>query len=212
MPNWVDCHLEITGPKDDVDIFTAIAYGEGERNYLSFPDLLSIPQELNLEKNSASDLIFKAKYGDDETIAELLRMTWIKCKLNTREELIQFAMGRYPEGEAQAEQYKLNFDKFGFTTWKDWCIANWGTKWSAQQVRLTCNPVPGIKTLATAHYHFNTVWTPPVALFRTIGKSFNALEFLLEYTNKREHYYGRLLTRSGQLVQDESWPLEELHD
>lgn len=211
MPSWVECHLEITGPVDEIDLFTGMALGDGERDYLEFNNLYPLPEDLDLEKNSATELIYKAKYGSDSEVEYLLDIDWIK-KLNvsSRTELIQFAIERAdPEGVECAERYKANIDKYGVTTWKDWCIQNWGTKWSAQQVRVTSNPVFGISTLSTVHYHFNTIWSPPVPLFKVVAQDYKKLEFLLEYKNPDENYSGRLLVRHGQLVQDERKVINE---
>ena len=209
MPHWVDCNLEITGPTDEIELFTTMAYGNGERNFLEFNNLLPFPEDLNLEKNSATDLIYKAKYGDEETVRKLLELEWIKDKVLTREELIQFAINRDPECEEAAEKYKANFDKYGFTTWKDWCIENWGTKWSAQQIRLTGNKVPGLPYQSVVRYHFTTIWSPPIALFKTIGKDYPKLEFLLYYKSPMINEHGRLLVRNGVVVQEKVWSLEE---
>jgi|SRR5580698_6619715 hypothetical protein len=212
MPSWVDCCLEVTGPKDEIELFAGMACGEGDRNYLEFNDLYSVPADLNLEKNSATNLIYKAKYGDEDTVNNLLILDWIKSKASNRQELIKFAVDRDPECEEAAEKYKANFDKYGFTTWKDWCIENWGTKWSAQQTRLTSSIVPGIKSMMTLYYHFNTIWSPPVPLVKVVGRNYDKLEFLLEYKNTIENYRGRLLVRYGQIVQDDRKELEAVSE
>ncbi len=208
-PTWVECHLEVTGPSNEVEFFAGMALGKEDRNYLEFNYLLPLPEDLNLEKNSATDLIYKAKYSDDEVVKTLLELDWIKRKASNRQELIEFAISRNPECEEAADKYKSNYDKYGFTTWKDWCEENWGTKWSAQQTRLSGSPVPGIKTHSTLHYHFNTIWSPPIPLFKIVGYNYNKLEFLLEYKSIVENYTGRLLVRYGQIVQDERRKIDE---
>jgi len=209
MPTWIECHLEVTGPSNEIEFFAGMALGQGDRNYLEFNDLLPLPEELNLEKNSATELIYKAKYSDDEVVKTLLELDWIKRKASNRQELIEFAISRSPECEEAADKYKSNYDKYGFTTWKDWCEKNWGTKWSAQQTRLTSASVPGIKTQTALHYYFNTIWAPPIPLFKIVGYNYNKLEFLLEYRSIVENYTGRLLVRHGQIVQDERRKIDE---
>jgi hypothetical protein len=46
--------------------------------------------------------------------------------------------------------------------WYDWCIANWGTKWNAQNVYLNMNEPDGIEIT------FDTAWAPASGIYDLI--------------------------------------------
>ena len=53
-------------------------------------------------------------------------------------------------------------EKYGFKSWYDWNIANWGTKWDL------CEPDIQIIDDNTIQINCQTAWSPPVAAFETL--------------------------------------------
>ena len=58
---------------------------------------------------------------------------------------------------------------------EDWQVEHWGTKWEAAEVLLLDN------TGIALSYQFDTAWSPPIALFKTIGPQWPTLTFRLNY-------------------------------
>ena len=59
---------------------------------------------------------------------------------------------------------------------EDWQVEHWGTKWEAAEVLLLDN-----NTGIALSYQFDTAWSPPIALFKTIGPQWPTLTFRLNY-------------------------------
>ena len=49
--------------------------------------------------------------------------------------------------------------KYGYTSWYDWNIANWGTKWDACEVSVQSNSANSVSL------SFDTAWSPPIAFY-----------------------------------------------
>lgn len=79
-----------------------------------------------------------------------------------------------PEHQELLKKYEANKAKYGHTTWYDWSIQNWGTKWSpnVQDWELsTYND----ESVINAYYE--TAWSPCDGLIREISKQFPTLLF-----------------------------------
>ena len=65
--------------------------------------------------------------------------------------------------------------KYGFQSWYDWCIANWGTKWDLCECTATRNDDNSV-TLT-----FDTAWAPPIDAYETLeGQGFEIEAFYYE--------------------------------
>ena len=67
-----------------------------------------------------------------------------------------------PEQEAREKKQALMVEKYGFKSWYDWNIANWGTKWDLCDVEVTRVDDNTI-TISC-----QTAWSPPVTAFETL--------------------------------------------
>lgn len=67
-----------------------------------------------------------------------------------------------PEQTAREQKKKDMVAKYGFSSWYDWNITHWGTKWDLCEVgytRMDDN---------TIVLHCQTAWSPPIAAFDTM--------------------------------------------
>ena len=91
------------------------------------------------------------------------------------QELIDTVSGFVPEQEALEAQQAANREKYGYSTWYDHNVAQWGTKWdfSADSIeRLDAN---------TVQLSFDTAWAPPVAAYgRLEAMGFEVVAFYYE--------------------------------
>jgi hypothetical protein len=56
-----------------------------------------------------------------------------------------------------------NRDKYGYESWYDWCINEWGTKWDVGNAQ-------GINTWDDHEFiaYFDSAWSPPIAAYDTL--------------------------------------------
>lgn len=94
------------------------------------------------------------------------------------QELLNTPEVSYPDSEPekkkarQAEQESLK-KKYGAAGWYDWCVKNWGTKWTASY----CSVESDASGLI---YKFETAWAPPTPVILMLSKKFPELTFVHE--------------------------------
>jgi len=93
------------------------------------------------------------------------------------EELKETMAGSYGDDEKQKAleaQQKRNVEKYGYSNWYDFCVAEWGTKWDVGADG--CSDIhPDGKML---HTSFDSAWSPPVGAYEKLeaqGFRVNAL-------------------------------------
>lgn len=83
------------------------------------------------------------------------------------QELKDTVSGFYGDPVEQAAleaKQKSNVEKYGYSTWYDFCVGEWGTKWDIGEQG--CSDVhPDGKIL---HAHFDSAWSPPVDAYRKL--------------------------------------------
>ena len=60
------------------------------------------------------------------------------------------------------EQEKANREKYGYSSWYDWNIAHWGTKWD---ISLDSVENPDANTVTAS---FESAWSPPIAAYERL--------------------------------------------
>ena len=70
-------------------------------------------------------------------------------------------------------RYFLNKLLYGFTSWYDWCRANWGTKWNSCRSKYSDNG-----------WLFETAWSAPLNVIRVLSEIFPDAEFELDYADE----------------------------
>ena len=77
----------------------------------------------------------------------------------------------------------------------EWCINNWGTKWSAYDVKVDENE-------GSVTYLFCTAWSPPTPVVKAMGQKFPKLKFALEYREPGMGFKGTLIINNGKVEED----------
>jgi hypothetical protein len=82
------------------------------------------------------------------------------------------------------EQYKANVAKYGYRSWYDFCIANWGTKW---------NGIDGGFNEDMTVFMFETAWSPPIPIIKKLANEHNPDNeaFILEYLEEGFYFCGK---------------------
>lgn len=203
MPNWCECDLTIEGNQNRVE--EILEFAKGEESAFDFNRFAPIPPEL-LEVQSGSDeLGYRAKYGSDTEVGNLLTYPWIRSEgVTTREGLLSFLERARPEMMANADRYKANQEKYGFLTWYEWSISHWGTKWNASNVTVGQPEVWGRES--TVEICFSTAWSPPLPVIRRASELFPDLRFDLRYFECGMAFNGIYRCKGGEVERDESGP------
>jgi hypothetical protein len=82
------------------------------------------------------------------------------------------------EGLTRQAQYDANKAKYGFPTWYEWCIANWGTKWNSYSVDFDGDSIS-----------LQTAWSPPCPVIEKLAKLIKA-DIRMTYLDEGFGYWG----------------------
>jgi hypothetical protein len=98
------------------------------------------------------------------------------------EDLVNTMSGFYGKGTPEQEELEkkqaLNTATYGFPTWYEWNIANWGTKWDVQG-SADCASINNDGKLV--HLSFESAWSPPTAWYeRMVALGFGITAYYYE--------------------------------
>lgn len=183
MPNWVKNIVRTS--EDTMKNIKEKYFTDG---ILDFNKIVPMPKSLELTSGSITEMsIFYAftKKGETEKkeIIKLLKSKeefiygnyWEEIKhyyhLGHFKNIEETAKKYIPEAVAKelniktleelGDVYISNLKQYGSTTWYDWCIENWGTKWGVS--RFSCNENTMI---------FETAWSIPENIFDKLALEF----------------------------------------
>lgn len=195
MPNWVK---NIVTTSEETMIKIKEKYFEN--GILDFNKIIPMPKTLNLTSGSITErAVFYALCQKDSNtqkeICELLKnkeeyiygnyLNQINhyYKLGHFKDIEKSAKEFVPDSEARAlgitsleqlgDTYIENIKKYGCTTWYDWCIENWGTKWGVS--RFSCNETTMI---------FETAWATPENIFEKLALEFSTDTIEVRYADE----------------------------
>lgn len=81
-------------------------------------------------------------------------------------EELKIVAGRVSDPDAQAKleaQEQANREKYGYATWYDFCVSEWGTKWDVGDSQ-------GIQSRDPLELivYFDSAWSPPIAAYESL--------------------------------------------
>ncbi len=183
MPNWV--RNVVTVSEDTMNKIKEKYFTNG---ILDFNKIIPMPKTLNLTDGSITEeaiyyaFLQKDKGKQDEIIKILSEKKefmydnyWDKLKeYNANgnfQDVYQKAKRFIPDEEEKklnitsleelGDTYINNIKEYGSTTWYDWCIEKWGTKWGVAE--FSHNETTMI---------FDTAWATPEPIFEKMSKDF----------------------------------------
>lgn len=86
--------------------------------------------------------------------------------------------------------------KYGYASWYDWRIANYGCKWGVH--------AEIDKNEDSVSYIFESAWSPPVEFLKNICERYLLLRFHLNYEEPGCNFEGDLIIENGEIIQDET--------
>lgn len=195
MPNWVKNIV-----RTSEETMTKIKEKYFTNGVLDFNKIIPMPKTLELTEGSITEAaIFYSFTKKDERerkeIVELLKNKdetfyknyWDKLKhyydLGHFKDIEQKARTYIPEDIAKelniktleelGDTYIKNIKDYGSTTWYDWCVENWGTKWDASRCKSDQNTII-----------FETAWATPEPIFEKLSEEFPNDVIQVEYADE----------------------------
>jgi hypothetical protein len=174
MANHTDNILTISANEKTIKEIKNLIIGKDENDELivDFNKIIPMPEELNITSGSVGDQAYTCLYGTDEDIKTYLGYQWVKdAGVKTREELIKFLEDKAGGTDGLSwrelgERYKNNKEKYGETTWYDWNIKNWGTKWNSYNATILNETETEIEVA------FQTAWSAPIPVYEKLSELF----------------------------------------
>lgn len=206
MPNHIANRLEIIGTDEQINSVREFLKGEpfedGKECLIDFNKIIPMPKELNVESGSEGDLGESILLGYNRYGREFYQRN-----LENFNSLNEDRKNRVIE---LGKQYLSNIVKYGFRTWYDWAINNWGTKWNAYSIRSENKNI----------IFFDTAWSNVLNLIKELSLKFPEVEFYYKWADEDcGHNCGEAEVINGESEafvhinnSDEAWNLYfELH-
>ena len=139
--------------------------------WVIFPDfnkIIPMPPTLQLTSGSLGENAHALLFG---TVKEKYFPTSIEEK---QERFSKLSVEDQKEAVALAIQYQDNLIKYGHTTWYDWSIEHWGTKWNSY----SC------ERINDTTFQFETAWSGVPNLIELMSKEFPNVTILYKYSDE----------------------------
>lgn len=141
-----------------------VDYTEAWTRFPDFNKIIEMPQSLNIQCTSdlsplENQFSYKTYFKDHlDTIRK-------RCSENPdkkEENINNFIAGI------------KNYIEYGYATWYEWSINNWGTKWNCYEC----------KKISDTVYEFDTAWAGVPMLIELISKEFPEVKFKYEFSDE----------------------------
>lgn len=178
MPNHVRNVIKMQGITE-LPLFRT--YDDGSKGF-DFNKMIPMPESLNIDSGSMINYC-AIYYLTDRCTVPVSRVSAEKKAVITKmisnnmfgsEEWIQRIFNKVMErafDETESRRKKMyddgktyveNLQNYGYSTWYDWCIENWGTKWNSYD-----NEAEGKDCIK-----FSTAWSDPEPIIRKLAEMY----------------------------------------
>jgi len=106
------------------------------------------------------------------------------------------------QSQEEKTQARLNKKLYGYETWYDWCVNEWGTKWDACSSEIQTNDKDQFVV------SFDTAWAPPHSWLETICKDYPKLVFEMEYEEPGMEFAGTCYCSNGEYTET-NWDIAD---
>lgn len=176
MPNYVTNRIKVENIEEIADFMAT------DETLFDFNKIVPMPESLQIESSSDGDL------------AKALVTGKLPYHIESREKLEEIIESRkdrtLEEFVALGHKLIMNEKLHGASTWYDWCVDNWGTKWNA------CDPDVGAEQIT-----FETAWSGVPDLMLKLSEKFPDHEIDYAWADENTGYnVGKFTFKNGQVV------------
>ena len=182
MPNHITNSITLSGNKEKIaEMMENIKNDEVGVGSIDFNKIIPMPESLNIQSGSATERGYKA-YKDFMEVYTLFGTTNMDNILHvplSSEEV--FLRQRSDIERAEFELGKTAFQnmvKYGATTWYDWCIQNWGTKWNSYGYD------PEVDYNDGDSLWFQTAWSAPHPILEKLSEMYPSITFAHQWADE----------------------------
>jgi hypothetical protein len=188
MPNHVTNILRFDGPRDQIENLFDILASEkqaddpdSQSHLVDFENITPMPKDLDC----VCRIIGTYNVDEVRPYLEDRRKNW---NFMTDEEFEK----KVQDDIDLVKTYASNKKKYGYETWRDWRIDNWGTKWNAYSVDVTDDVIT-----------FDTAYSTPLPIIKKLSEMFSEVEITVEYADGDIGYNcGRYVFENGEMTED----------
>ena len=195
MPNHITNKLKINADKDltkKIKDYLKKEYDDCTVG-MDFNKIIPMPKSLEITSGSIEDLALSTyilENPDSERKINKSKDFFIKDSKQTIYEYLNKRKDMtYEQLLELGKKYYKNIKEYGYSTWYDWCIATWGTKWNAYK----CDLEDTEDTI-----YFLTAWAGVPKLIEMLSYKFPEAEFEYQYADEDFGYnVGSFLFKNG---------------
>ena len=111
-----------------------------------------------------------------------------------------------PEYQELLKKYEANKAEYGHTTWYDWCIKNWSTKWSPRIEEWEI--IDHFDGGAGIYAYYETAWSPADGLIREVSRQFPTLLFVVSSDEEGRSFSCVMAFSNGEMVAEAGCELD----
>lgn len=196
MPNYVCNKIELKGNMNIItSMLNKIKHDDYGKGTIDFNKVIPMPETLNMEYGSRTDtciLVYLTnkgtiKFEDFSEENKILAKTLVNNMFNTDylerklEEICGEDKEEYitDENYNKGKQYVDNYKNYGATTWYEWSIRNWGTKWNA------CGYEEDVDYSTNGNYlEFETAWSAPHPIIEKLSEDYPEITFVHKWADE----------------------------
>lgn len=199
MPNWVENHLKYDGDEIEIaQMLEQIKMDGSTTGTIDFDKIIPMPKSLDIE--------FGSRTVEGMKMLEEYLKNPPEALINEKMSEEEFKTLLYNHGnEIEDDEEKaiwnlgvtaaLNSKYYGATTWYDWSISNWGTKWNA------CGYDENTDYSNNDMIWFQTAWDTPVPVIQKLSEIYPNIKFTLQYADEDiGHNCGELVFINGNTI------------
>lgn len=225
MPNYVTSIVDISGPPEQREkLLEQIAF-DGKPGTFDFNKVIPMPGGLDITEggiaetaidaylsvmnpNNRSELLLGERLTSGEFLAAFGDAKACRGSLNAYAPNIWMSDGniaaRAGSDEAKTpeelvrlgKQYLANYREHGASTWYQWSIQNWGTKWNNDSDTPAVDP-------ETGNLHFDTAWSMPEPIFIELSRQYPELTFDVSWADEDIGYnVGNREYQNGEVISE----------
>ena len=179
MPNWSFNVVHLIGDHETLEkLIPSLAT---EDNSFDFNTIIKMPEELNDAHPIRADMIRHqlAYYCQKECLPQ--PDCHSSAYRNNAKQIAADAVLAPHENAIEVydagKKWYSRYQKYGYLTWYDWAIDNWGTKWNSY-----ANHGPYWESPNSLVYTFDTAWTAPLPIIVTLSYQNPSIVVELEVT------------------------------